>query len=439
MTCRRFKQIDSHRTKKTIFAGQSVMDATTNIDVDAVTPRLKLLVLQPAAYRNVDCSFSDRESAATMSLATLDLACRRVFDSPRFDRELDVEWHSGEPLHVPLAWYEEAIALMTERRPAALQLNHRFLTDGLLLNKDWALFFARIQATIGLRLAGPADLGDAGRRGSDGPDAHERAMRAVCLLQQHGLPFHVITVLTEHALDEPDRLFDFYVENGIREVGFDIDEIAGAGTKSYLASDGIEARFRRFIRRFFDLAWDEPGLLKVGELDSTARLLLSGVPARDERNQPFAVLTVGHDGAISTFSPELLGARHPRFGEFGFGHVASQRLCDIEYAPLFQEISSEILQGVEACKLSCEHFRWCGGGAPASKLFETGRFDATETMHCRLTRQVVLDEVIAGIEARIGRPPMAHDVIDEDAEPYRVLENVPIDLSGQPMPYVIEG
>jgi hypothetical protein len=34
---------------------------------------------------------------------------------------------------------------------------------------------------------------------------------------------------------------------------------------------------------------------------------------------------------------------------------------------------------------------------------------------------------------------MAHDVIDEDAEPYRVLENVPIDLSGQPMPYVIEG
>jgi hypothetical protein len=62
------------------------MDATTNIGIDAVAPRLKRLVLQPASYRNVDGSFSDREPAATMSLATLDLACRRVFDSPRFDR-----------------------------------------------------------------------------------------------------------------------------------------------------------------------------------------------------------------------------------------------------------------------------------------------------------------------------------------------------------------
>jgi uncharacterized protein len=305
------------------------MDATTNIGIDAVAPRLKRLVLQPTSDRNVDGSFSDREPAAMMSLATLDLACRRVFDSPRFDRELDVEWDGGEPLHVPLAWYGEAIALMTERRPAGLQLNHRFRTNGLLLTKEWALFFARIQAVIGLRLAGPADLG-AGRRGGDGRGTHERAMRAVPLLQQHGVPFHVITALTENALDEPDRLFDFYVENAIKEVGFEIDEIAGAGTESYLANDGIEARFRKFIRRFFDLAWDEPGLLKVRELDSTARLLLSGAPARDERNQPFAVLTVGHDGTISTFSPELLGARHPRFGEFGFGHVASQRLCDIE-------------------------------------------------------------------------------------------------------------
>ena len=415
------------------------MDATTNIGIDAVAPRLKRLVLQPASYRNVDGSFSDLEPAATMSLATLDLACRRVFDSPRFDRELDVEWHGGEPLHVPLAWYAEAIALMTERRPAALQLNHCFRTDGLLLNEEWALFFARIHAVVGLRLAGPPDLGDAGRRGGDGPGTHERAMQAVRLLQQRGLPFHAITALTENALDEPDRLFDFYVENAIKEVGFEIDEIAGVDTQSYLASDGIEARFRTFIRRFFDLAWDDPGLLKVRELDSTARLLLSGVPARDERNQPFAVLTVAHDGTISTFSPELLGARHPRFGAFGFGHVASQRLCDIECAPLFQEISSEIRQGVEACKHSCEHFRWCGGGAPASKLFETGRFDATETMHCRLTRQVVLDEVIAGIEARIGRPPMSHDDIEEGAEPCHVHASVPIDLGGEPMPHVIEG
>jgi uncharacterized protein len=390
------------------------MSAVTSVVVDAALPRLRLLVLQPTPFCNIDCSYcylSDRQSTATMSLATLDLACRRVFESPNLDVQLEVAWHGGEPLTVPLAWYEEAIALMAERRPAALELKHRFQTNGLLLNEDWARFFARIQAKIGLSIDGPSDLHDANRRTRRGSGTHERAMRAVRLLQDHGLEFHVITVLTEKSFDDPDRLFDFYVQNGIKNVGFNIEEIEGACRRSSLAGDGIETRFRKFIRRFFDLAWDRPGLLKVRELESTLGLLLSGIPAKDEQNLPFAVLSVGHDGTISTFSPELLGAHHSRFDGFAFGHVATQRIFDIEQAPLFQEINSEIRRGVEACKRNCEYFRWCGGGAPANKLFETGRFDATETMHCRLTRQVVLDEAVSGIEARLGRPQVPRDAV----------------------------
>ena len=53
----------------------------------------------------------------------------------------------------------------------------------------------------------------------------------------------------------------------------------------------------------------------------------------------------------------------------------------------FVTISDEIRRGVHACERTCRYFRWCGGGAPANKLFETGGFDATETMHCRLRRQ----------------------------------------------------
>jgi uncharacterized protein len=239
-------------------------------------------------------------------------------------------------------------------------------------------------------------------------------MRAVHLLQDHGLEFHVITVLTKRALDDPDRLFDFYVQNGIKEVGFNIEEIEGARQSSSLAGDEAEARLRKFIRRFFELVWDAPELLKVRELESTVGLLLSGEPVRDEQNLPFAVLSIGHDGSISTFSPELLGAHHPRFDSFAFGHVALESLSEVEQAPLFRKISSEIRQGVNACETSCRYFRWCGGGAPANKLFETGRFDATETMHCRLTRQVVLDEVVTGIEARIGRPQIPKRLCSRD-------------------------
>jgi uncharacterized protein len=335
-----------------------------------------------------------------MSLDTLALACRRVFESPFVDRELDVAWHAGEPLTVPLAWYEHAIALMEQRRPPALELTHCFQTNGLLLDEAWGRFFARSGARIGLSIDGPADLHDANRRTRARHGTHARVMQAVRLLQDHGVDFHVITVLTERSLEDPDRLFEFYVENGIREVGFNIEEIEGANTASSLAHTVVEIKFRRFIKRFFERAWDAPGLVKVRELESTIGHLLSAEPVADEQNLPFAVLSIGHDGTISTFSPELLDARHPRFGDFALGHVGDGPLSEIENAPQFRRISNEIRRGVEACQRGCRYYCWCGGGTPANKLFETGRFDASQTMHCRLTRQIVLDEVIAGLEAR---------------------------------------
>jgi uncharacterized protein len=379
------------------------MAAGRDTGLDTPTARLRLLVLQATPFCNIDCSYcylSNRGSAARMSLATLDLVCRRVFDSALLDRELQVAWHGGEPLTVPLAWYEAATGLIAARRPGSLRLTHAFQTNGLLVNEDWARFFGRTGARVGLSIDGPADLHDAKRRTRRGRGTHAGTMRAVRLLQDQGVPFHVITVLTDRALDDPDRLFDFYVRHGITEVGFNIEEIEGANTASSLAG-GNEAKYRDFIRRFFALVWRSPGVLKVREFESALGYLLSDEPVRDEQNEPFAIVSVSHNGDISTFSPELLGAHHPRFGGFAFGHVAAHALADVAAGAPFLTVSREIRRGVEACRRNCRYFRWCGGGAAANKLFETGRFDTTETMHCRLTRQVVLDEVIAGMETHM--------------------------------------
>jgi len=60
------------------------------------------------------------------------------------------------------------------------------------------------------------------------------------------------------------------------------------------------------------------------------------------------------------------------------------------------------------CRESCASYDLCLGGAPANQLAEHGSFAVTETMHCRLTRQAVLDEVIAGIETHMRPPELRH-------------------------------
>jgi uncharacterized protein len=369
-------------------------------------PALRLLVVQPTPFCNIDCEYcylGDRTSKRRMSVETLDRAMSLVFAHPSLESSIDLAWHGGEPLAMPLAWYEAAVVVIERRRPPGVKLTHRFQTNGLLLDRDWARFFARTQARVGLSIDGPADLHDANRRTRAGAGTHDSAMRAVRLLQDERISFHVITVLTDGALDRADDLFDFYVQNGISEVGFNIEEIEGAHRGSSLTRDSAERKYRSFIRRFFDRMLQAPERIRVREFESAAGVILKDESVFDEQNVPFAVVSIAVDGGISTFSPELLDARHPRFASgFGFGTVWESSPANCASHPRFVAIADEIKRGVELCRSECRYFRWCGGGAPANKLFETGRFDVSETMHCRFTRQVVFDEALASLEQMIG-------------------------------------
>jgi uncharacterized protein len=361
---------------------------------------LRLLVIQPTPFCNVNCSYCylpNRTSTVRMSTDVLESTFTAVFGASFLGPQLDVAWHAGEPLVLPVAWYADAIACMARHAPPTLVVTHCFQTNGLLLNRKWAAFLAQIGARVGLSIDGPADLHDRHRRTRAGSGTHDGAMRALGMLREHGVPFHVITVLTDAALDEPERLFDFYVRNGITEVGFNVEEIEGVNGISSLSGPTAEARFRAFLARFLSLVWSSPGVLRLREAEATLEAIQADGPVVDEQNQPFEILTIGVDGSMSTFSPELLGTRHARFASFAFGHVA-QGCAAMAGAPAFRRVAHETQTGIEACARTCAYFRWCGGGAPANKLFETGRFDATETMHCRLTRQIVLDEVLTQVE-----------------------------------------
>jgi uncharacterized protein len=58
--------------------------------------------------------------------------------------------------------------------------------------------------------------------------------------------------------------------------------------------------------------------------------------------------------------------------------------------------------GVAACARDCAHFEFCGGGAPANKLYECGDLAATETLHCRSMVKRPFDAVLRQAELEQG-------------------------------------
>ena len=238
---------------------------------------LGLLVLQPTPFCNLDCRYCylpDRANRARMTIATLEAAVRRVVEAELLGDELSIVWHAGEPMVVPRAWYGEAFARVREIVPSSTRVEHNIQTNATLVDQAWCDFIAAHGIRVGVSVDGPAFLHDAARHTRRGEGTHAQVMRGIARLQEVGIPIHAICVLTRASLDHPDEIFDFFVDAGILEVGFNIEERDGVNTVSTLDGDEAVHAFARFFARILDRYREDPDRLRVREIDRVVDALL---------------------------------------------------------------------------------------------------------------------------------------------------------------------
>jgi uncharacterized protein len=372
------------------------------------SPQVELLVLQPTPFCNIDCSYCylpARQVKRRMTAATIARAAEVVCGSRYVKDRLTVIWHAGEPLVLPIDYYREAFATFARFERPGLEISQDFQTNGTLLDDAWVEFIATTGARIGVSIDGPQPFHDRYRQTRSGRGTHTRVLRAVERLVAARIDFHVITVLTADALSAPDEFFDFYVAQGIRNVGFNVEEVEGPHTKSTLQAPGSCEAYASFMRRIMArINASPPGTLSIREITGAFGMIADAVLAsrRNQQIEPLGIVSVDVDGNLSTFSPELLGARWPEYGNFLFGNVHEHSLDDVLAHPALLRTHAAIDAGVRRCADTCTYFDFCGGGAPANKLFENGNLSSTETLYCRLTKQVLFDLVLEDLEHGLG-------------------------------------
>jgi uncharacterized protein len=337
-----------------------------------------------------------------MSPETLDQTFRWIFASGLVRQPFTILWHAGEPLVLPVSFYESASELLARHNHDAIPIVQSFQTNAILIDSSWCDFLRRPGMHLGVSVDGPEFLHDRHRRTRQGQGTLDRVRHGMDLLHQHGVSFEVITVLTAESLDYPDELFDFYRDHGIASVGFNVEEIEGPHTASSLQGAGIPDRFRRFLKRFLTLAYSADPPLLVREFETSAAAVLAqrrySAGDRTQENKPWAIVNVDCEGHFSTFSPELLGMTSPRHGSFALGHVATDTPQTVMESERFRQVHGEIDLGIAMCRESCRYYSFCGGGPPANKHFENGTFASTETMFCRLHKQVCVDVALELLE-----------------------------------------
>ena len=333
---------------------------------------------------------------------------RAVFDnvlaSSLVEDPIVFVWHLGEPLTVPLRFYEDAFALAAKAATRyGRQIRHSFQTNATLINDAWVDLIQRHQIAMGVSVDGPAFIHDQSRLNRVRGGTHTAVMRGICRLQRAGIGFSAISVLTDFTLDYPDEFYDFFVEQAISSVGFNIDEIEGVNTTSSIGSASSPYRYERFLASVLERSEHHRGAVKIREVwTNVAAMAFGGLDPMNTTNQPFRILTIDHVGNVTTFSPELATARPRDGGSFAIGNVLSESLDAMARSSVFQRVSAEIAAGVQLCKDTCDYWTFCGGGSPSNKFFEHGRFDVAETHTCRVHKKATVDVLIRHLENRTG-------------------------------------
>jgi uncharacterized protein len=375
-----------------------------------VVPRVETVVVQPTPFCNISCTYCylpNRSDRTVIRQDTVEKLFEELFASGFAASHVTVIWHAGEPLVVPIEFYETAFAAIEAMRPPSVSIRHAFQTNGMLINAPWCDFFKRWNVGVGVSIDGPQQMHDAHRVTRDGRGTFERTLQGLRLLREHEVPFHVITVLTSKSIGEPERLVEFYRAEGISEVCFNVEESEGAHASELFEDVDVVARFRSFLERFWVIARSTPEIRFVREVDSMITRVFrpDDTPMVNPQVEPFGMLNVDCRGNVSSFSPELLGLSSTAYDDFVVGNIHESSLADMARSSAMRAMHRDIAQGVDACRSECGYFSVCGGGSPINKLTENGSFATSTTTFCRLVSQVPADLVLNAFERLSAKPP----------------------------------
>jgi len=341
------------------------------------------VIMQPTTLCNLPFRADDRR----MPVAVAEAVAATVNDwavlAPRFS----VIWHGGEPL---AAGREHLAALMAPFDG----VEHHIQTNATLIDDAWCDFIIEHDIRVGVSIDG-TEAQTAQRVDRGGRAAYGKILKGIDRLRERDIPFAALCVVSDPRGGVADELYAFFRDLGCHSLGINIEECEGVNDRSN-AHDPAD------VRAFWSEltgAWRADPVIELREIEWAlwyAGATLAGTADELLPRRIDPIPTIAYDGSVVLLSPELAGFADPDYGSFSSGNVVTTGLAELLECTAAEPSGwiAEYLDGVEACRDTCAYFGFCGGAHAANRFFELGRFDGTETHHCRNSKIRLLEGVL---------------------------------------------
>ena len=359
------------------------------------------VMLKPVGDRcNLSCSYCyylGRGSGVMMDEALLEEFTRQYIESQPVPQVL-FTWHGGEPLLRPLSFYEKALALQ-RKYARGRHIDNCLQTNGTLLTDEWCRFLADNHFLVGISIDGPQPLHDAYRRTRQGGASWHDVMRAIGLLQRHGVEWNAMATVNAANVEHPEAFYRFF-----RDIGCEFLQFTPVVEPDRPDCSVTPDQWGRFLCAVYD-EWvqRDVGRLFVQLFDATLANWCGQPPG------VCSMSPVCGQAAAMEADGTVYSCDHFVRPDYCLGNIRRQPLVSLLYSDRQRQFG---LQKQSSLPRQCRECRWlfaCHGECPKNRSLTDRWGQPGLNFLCRGYRQFfahvapTMDFMRAEIEA--GRPP----------------------------------
>lgn len=308
------------------------------------------------------CFYSDIASRrkvssyGIMSSETVTSMLSNIFcDLEAMDR-ITFAFQGGEPLLAGIEFFNFFVRSVNTLR-GDVCVEYTVQTNGTLLDETWCTFFKKYNFLVGLSMDGSKEFHDANRVDKDGEGTYQRVVKTKSLLDEYGVEYNILTVLTNELAEQPEKFWKTIRELGISYVQLIpcLDEFEGKGIHPFVLTP---QRFAYFYIKLFELwkrDYNNKEIVSVKLFDDLLNLLV------------YKICTAC--GIVGYCSPQLVieadGSAYPCdfyvLDEYKIGDITNQSLLKLLSSRQASNFLKRPRMQMNMCK-SCRYKLICGGG-----------------------------------------------------------------------------
>ncbi len=292
-------------------------------------------------------------------------------------REITFLWQGGEPTMRGIDFFRRAVDLQQRLCPPGKTICNHFQTNGILIDEEWAQFFAEHDFLIGISIDGPQFVHDQYRKTLKGAGSFDRVVAGLNWLKQYRVEFNTMTVVGRHNFRLGREVYDALKALGSRHMQFiplveritPQQRLTGPGEQphSQVSKWSVpESGYGHFLNAVFD-RWIEQD---VGSIS----VQMFEIQLNIRMNRPAGLCIFAPEcgqGVVLEHNGDVYSCDHYVYPEYYLGNASQTPISELVQSKQQLQFGRDKYQSLPTQCRRCPHLSACYGGCPKQRFLET--------------------------------------------------------------------